>query len=133
MMISAVLCGCLVGFVLGLVGGGGSILATPLLLYAVGLAPHRAIGTGALAVAANAFINLSFHARKRHVRWKPATLFAAIGILGAAFGAAIGKRVAGQHLLFLFALLMLVVGVSMLRKRSNTTALNDVSKGSSAG
>ena len=52
--------GGLVGFSLGLIGGGGSILATPLLLYVVGLSPpHLAIGTGALAVAANAFLNFS--------------------------------------------------------------------------
>jgi uncharacterized protein len=132
MMSSAVLCGCLVGFVLGLVGGGGSILATPLLLYAVGLAPHRAIGTGALAVAANAFINLSFHARKRHVRWQPAILFAVIGVLGATLGSGAGKRVSGQHLLFLFALLMIVVGVSMLRKKQSTAVLNDLGRSPSA-
>jgi uncharacterized membrane protein YfcA len=41
----AVLCGGLVGFILGLIGGGGSIMATPLLLYVVGLRPHVAIGT----------------------------------------------------------------------------------------
>ena len=56
-MILAVLCGSLVGFTLGLIGGGGSIMATPLLLYVVGLPPHVAIGTGALAVSANSFIN----------------------------------------------------------------------------
>ena len=50
--VPALLSGSGVGFTLGLIGGGGSILATPLLLYAVGIAqPHLAIGTGALAVA----------------------------------------------------------------------------------
>lgn len=116
MIVAALVSGSLVGFVLGLVGGGGSILATPLLLYAVGLAPHRAIGTGALAVSANAFVCLSFHARARHVRWKEAVLFAAVGIAGAAAGSLIGKRVDGRHLLLLFALLMVVVGIKMLRQ-----------------
>jgi uncharacterized membrane protein YfcA len=57
------LCGSVVGFTLGLIGGGGSIVATPLLLYVVGLQPHVAIGTGALAVSANAFVNFCGHAR----------------------------------------------------------------------
>lgn len=64
------LSGVLVGFVLGLVGGGGSILAVPLMLYLVGVDnPHVAIGTSALAVAANALSNLFVHARRGNVRW----------------------------------------------------------------
>lgn len=56
--------GSLVGFTLGLVGGGGSILAVPLLVYLVGVSnPHLAIGTSAIAVAANAAANLANHAR----------------------------------------------------------------------
>ena len=61
--------GALVGFSLGLVGGGGSILAVPLMVYVVGVPePHMAIGTSAIAVAANAAINLSNHARGRDAR-----------------------------------------------------------------
>jgi len=71
--------GSLVGFSLGLIGGGGSILATPLLLYVVGLSPpHVAIGTGALAVAANAFLNFSNYARRGLVRWRSAVVFAVV-------------------------------------------------------
>ena len=59
------------GFSLGLIGGGGSILATPLLLYVVGVSqPHIAISTGALAVSATAFINLASYARTGVVRWR---------------------------------------------------------------
>ncbi|WP_438345763.1 sulfite exporter TauE/SafE family protein [Methylorubrum populi] len=116
----AVLSGTGVGFTLGLIGGGGSILATPLLLYAVGLAqPHLAIGTGALAVAANAFMTLAGHARAGNVRWRCAAVFALVGIIGALAGSSLGKAVDGQRLLFLFALLMIVVGVHMLRGRRN--------------
>ena len=64
----AMLCGALVGLTLGLIGGGGSITATPLLLYVVGLPPHVAIGTGALSVSANALFNFAGHARAGHVR-----------------------------------------------------------------
>jgi hypothetical protein len=115
--LSAVLCGALVGFTLGLIGGGGSIMATPLLLYVVGLQPHVAIGTGALAVSVNAFANFGGHARSGNVRWRCAIIFSVVGIAGAAIGSLLGKQVDGQQLLFLFAVLMIVVGVLMLRRK----------------
>lgn len=114
----AVLCGSAVGFSLALIGGGGSILATPLLLYVVGVRdPHVAIGTSALAVSANAFANLWPHARAGHVRWRAAFVFAAAGVLGAWLGSSVGKAMDGHRLLALFALLMLVVAFLMLRGR----------------
>lgn len=114
--VAAILSGALVGFTLGLIGGGGSIMATPLLLYVVGLQPHVAIGTGALAVSVNSFINFGGHARAGHVRWRSAILFAVLGVAGAAAGSSLGKVFDGQRLLFLFAILMVVVGVTMLRR-----------------
>jgi uncharacterized membrane protein YfcA len=114
----AVLSGALVGFSLGLIGGGGSILATPLLLYVVMVRdPHVAIGTGALAVAVNAFASFAGHARSGTVRWRSAILFAVVGVAGAAAGSSAGKALNGQRLLFLFAVLMIVVGILMLRPR----------------
>jgi uncharacterized membrane protein YfcA len=108
--------GTAVGFSLGLIGGGGSILATPLLLYVVGVSqPHVAIGTGALAVAINAFVALAGHARAGNVRWLFAGIFAAAGTLGAFAGSSIGKVIDGQHLLFFFGLAMVAVGLAMLR------------------
>ncbi len=113
------LSGILVGFVLGLVGGGGSILAVPLMLYLVGIdSPHVAIGTSALAVAANALSNLFVHARRGNVRWPYASVFALAGIAGAYLGSSLGEAVDGQRLLFMFALLMVVIGILMLRKRN---------------
>ncbi len=112
----SVLSGGLVGFTLGLIGGGGSILATPLLLYVVGLAPHPAIGTGALAVSVSAFSNFAVHARRRNVDWGAAILFALVGVLGAAIGSSLGKSFDGRRLLFLFAVLMVVVGGLVLRR-----------------
>jgi uncharacterized membrane protein YfcA len=114
--IAAALCGGFVSFSLGLVGGGGSILAVPLILYVVGLHnPHIAIGTAALAVAASAYINMIPHARAGHVRWGPAFAFAASGVLGAALGSTVGKLVDGQKLVTYFAFLMCVVAFLMLR------------------
>ena len=108
-----------VGFSLGLIGGGGSILAVPLLLYVVGIGDaHVAIGTSALAVAANAFANLLGHWRAGNVKWSCAATFAVAGVIGAAIGSTLGKLVDGQQLLFLFALAMIAVGASMLRPRA---------------
>lgn len=112
--------GGLVGFTLGLVGGGGSILAVPLLVYVVGVAsPHVAIGTSAIAVAASAAANLLGHARARTVKWSCAIVFALAGIAGAALGAHVGKLVEGNRLLTLFGVLMIVVGLAMLRPRKS--------------
>jgi uncharacterized membrane protein YfcA len=114
----AALSGAAVGFVLALIGGGGSILATPALLYVVGVSnPHMAIGTSALAVSINAFANFLNHLRRGHVKWRCAVLFGAAGVIGAAAGAAAGKATDAQILLPLFALLMVVVGIAMLQPR----------------
>ena len=116
--ILAILSGGAVGLVLALIGGGGSILATPALLYVVGVAnPHVAIGTSAVAVSVNAFANLINHARRGNVKWRCAMVFAVSGVIGAAIGAAVGKVTDAGILLPLFALLMIVVGVFMLRPR----------------
>ena len=119
----ALISGAAVGLVLALIGGGGSILATPALLYVVGVADaHVAIGTSALAVSVNALINLGHHARRDHVMWRYAAIFAAAGVLGALAGAAVGKHTDSKVLLPLFALLMIVIGVAMLRRRGDSDA-----------
>src|ERR1039458_2524360 len=116
----AIASGSLVGFTLGLVGGGGSILAVPLLVYVVGVrSPHIAIGTSAIAVAASAAANLAGHARAQTVKWPCARVFALAGAPGAAGGAQLGKMVDGPRLLLLFGVLMMVVGVLMTRPRKS--------------
>ena len=110
--------GMLVGFTLGLVGGGGSILAVPLMIYLVGVSsPHVAIGTSALAVAANAAMGLFNHARHGTVKWRCGFTYAGAGVIGAFFGSTAGKTFDGQRLLFLFAIVMIAVGILMLRRR----------------
>lgn len=109
--LSAIGSGGFVGFVLGLIGGGGSILAVPLLVYVVGVpSPHIAIGTSAVAVAASAAANLVGHARARTIKWPCAITFAVAGMVGAAAGAQFGKMIDGGRLLLLFGALMLVIG-----------------------
>jgi uncharacterized membrane protein YfcA len=118
--------GLLVGFSLGLVGGGGSILAVPLMVYVVGVPePHVAIGTSAIAVATNAAINLSNHARGGTVIWSCALVFALSGICGAFGGSILGKMLDGHKLLALFSLVMLVIAGLMLKTRARV-GLTDV-------
>jgi len=115
----ALAAGAIVGFTLALAGGGGSILAVPLLVYVVGVTnPHVAIGTSAVSVAANAAISLAGRARSGTVKWRCILVFTAAGVAGALFGAWLGRRLDGQLLLSLFALLMVAVGILMLRNRN---------------
>ena len=112
----SVVSGVIVGFSLGLIGGGGSILAVPLLLYLVGLssipnAAHVALGTTALAVGINAYINSYMHLRKRNVAPKVGTVFAGVGLIGALLGTYLGHITPGESLLFYFAIAMIVLGV----------------------
>ncbi|KQW21403.1 hypothetical protein ASC80_15125 [Afipia sp. Root123D2] len=112
--------GVLVGFSLGVVGGGGSVLAVPLMVYVVGVpAAHIAIGTSAVAVAVNAAINLLGHARRGNVRWACALVFAGAGVVGALMGSAVGKTIDGNKLLTLFAVVMFLIAVLMFRSRSH--------------
>ena len=113
--------GFLVGFSLGLVGGGGSILAVPLMIYVVGVpSAHVAIGTSAVAVAVNAAANLVSHARMKTVKWHCAFVFAAAGVVGALGGSSLSKMVDGRKLLVLFAVLMLVIAAVMFVRRAQT-------------
>jgi uncharacterized protein len=112
----AIASGCAIGSILALIGGGGSILAVPLLVYLVGVtSPHVAIGTAAIAVALNAALGLAVHAQRGTVFWRCGLIFAAAGVVGAAAGAGLGKTVDGRRLLALFGLLMIVIGINMVR------------------
>lgn len=116
----ALFSGSFVGFALGLIGGGGSVLGVPLLLYVVGVRdPHLAIGTSAFGVAVNAGVNLLGHWRAGNVKWPCAAVFALAGMAGAAGGSSLGKLVDGKSLVFLFALVMIAIGILMLRPRAS--------------
>lgn len=116
----AALGGALVGFLLTLFGGGGSVLATPWLIYVVGVADiHAAIGTSAAAVAVNAATGLVGQARAGRVKWPCASVFALAGLAGALIGAHLAQQVAGVALLQWFAFAMIAIAVSMLIPRKN--------------
>ncbi len=110
--------GGLVGIVLGLIGGGGSVLAVPLLVYLVGVSdPHVAIGTSAVAVAVSAFANLIGFAKAGKVKWNCAIVFALAGVGGAIIGSSLGKAFDGQMLLGLFGAVMIAIAVGMFLKK----------------
>ena len=115
----SVLGGLIVGLVLGLVGGGGSILAVPLMIYGVGIpSVHVAIGTSAVAVSLNALANLIIVIRRGLVKWRCALVFAGSGMLGSLAGSHLALMMDGKKLLFLFGGLMLGVGSLMLAKKN---------------
>ncbi|MEM3410325.1 MAG: sulfite exporter TauE/SafE family protein [Fervidicoccaceae archaeon] len=109
--------GVIVGFSLGLIGGGGSILAVPLLIYVVGFNfPHMAIGTTAFSVAVNALINIVPHAMKRNFDLKIGAIFSLAGTAGVLLGNQLGLLTPGKRLLFLFGGLMIFVAIYMLKR-----------------
>jgi uncharacterized protein len=113
------LSGALVGAILALVGGGGSVLAVPLLVYGVGLSSvHTAIGTSALAVSVSAFLNLLGYWRAGQVKWRCGLVFATAGVVGALVGSTVGKMIDSSQLLGAFGALMIVVGIITFLKRS---------------
>ncbi len=117
-LLLAALGGALIGLLLTLFGGGGSVLATPWLVYVVGLTDiHAAIGTSAAAVAVNAVAGLAGQARAGRVKWPCATVFAIAGLAGALIGAQLAKQVDGTALLRWFAFAMIAIAVSMLIPR----------------
>ena len=95
----------------------------PLLVYVVGVSsPHVAIGTSAVAVALSALSSLVGHARAGNVRWPCAVTFTPAGVVAALLGSTLGKQIDGQRLLVLFGLLMIIVAITMLRRRSGDGA-----------
>ncbi len=116
-ILAVMISGAIIGLFLGTFGGGGSVLAVPLLVYFVGVSdPHMAIGTSAAAVAAIALFNLMGHWRGGNVKWPCASIFAAAGIMGSILGSSLAKMIDGQILLLGFAIAMAAIGLSMLRR-----------------
>lgn len=111
-----VLSGVVIGLFLTVFGGGGSVLAAPLLLYVVGVRDaHVAIGTSAAGVAVNAVTGLVGHGRAGSVKWPCAFVFAGAGLTGTLIGSTIAKQIDGASLLLWFAAAMAVIALSMLR------------------
>lgn len=105
------------GVVLGLLGGGGSILTVPILVYVLGMPAREAIATSLLVVGVTSVAGVVQHARAGRVRWGSGALFGAFAMVGAFVGARLAAFLPTTILLLAFAALMVVAGVALLRER----------------
>ncbi|MFE6288257.1 sulfite exporter TauE/SafE family protein [Streptomyces sp. NPDC057877] len=110
----------LVGVSLGLLGGGGSILTVPLLVYVAGMDAKEAIATSLFVVGVTSAVGMVNHARSGRVRWRTGVLFGAAGMVGAYTGGLIGGHIPDVVLLVAFAVMMIVTAAAMLRGRRGT-------------
>ncbi len=106
------------GLVLGLLGGGGSILTVPILVYALGMEAHAAISFSLILVGGTALVGAFLHQEAARVAWKQGLLFVCFGIPLNFLGASLSRHVTGTILLLLFGVLMGISGTAMLIKRS---------------
>jgi len=104
-----------IGFALGVFGGGGSILAVPMLVFVTRVAPSAAVGMSLAIVGATSLVAGYAHHRRGQVRIKVALLFGGAGILTAFLGARLTHLVSGEVLMLAFAALMILVGGWMLK------------------
>ena len=107
-----------IGLSLGLIGGGGSILTVPILVYFLGVSPHHAVGMSLAVVGATSLLGAWLHHRKENVDLRTGLLFGAAGIVGAVLGSPLTKLVSPGSLLLIFGVLMLIVAASMLWRRN---------------
>lgn len=110
-----------IGLSLGLLGGGGSILTVPILLYVFGLSTRVAIATSLLVVGATSVAAMLSHARAGRVRWRVGVAFGASSMVGAYLSGRLSHLVPAAVLLLLFCAMMLVTAVAMLRGRSRVS------------
>ncbi len=113
--------GFLIGLTLGAVGGGGSILAVPALVYAAGQDPKAATTTSLVIVGLVALSGLPAHHRAGRVRWVPGMVFGATGIAGSIVGSHLNDLVDPEVLLIAFAALMIVAAFAMCRRNPSST------------
>jgi uncharacterized membrane protein YfcA len=106
-----------IGMAVGLLGGGGSILTTPLLKYVLGFDAQQAIAASLFVVAVTSAFGLIYHARAKRVRWKTGLIFGGASMVGAFGGGQVGARLPGVVLLTAFAFMMAATAIAMLRGR----------------
>ncbi|WP_235093562.1 sulfite exporter TauE/SafE family protein [Streptomyces sp. A1-5] len=114
--VTALPCGLLIGLLLGALGGGGSVLAVPALVYLLGQSPHAATAGALVVVAVGAVSGLVCHARAGRVRWVAGAAFGALGTAGSFTGSRWSASVNPGVLMAAFSGLMLVVAVGMVMR-----------------
>ncbi|HSE55239.1 MAG TPA: sulfite exporter TauE/SafE family protein [Nocardioidaceae bacterium] len=107
----------LIGVSLGVLGGGGSILTVPILVYVAGMDPKEAIAASLFVVGVTSAAGAISHARGGRVRWRTGLMFGAAGLVGAFLGGMLGGHLPGELLLVAFALMMVATSVAMIRGR----------------
>lgn len=107
----------LIGVSLGLLGGGGSILTTPILIYALGVEPKAAIASSLLVVGVTSLAGMVQHARAGNVDWRTGLVFGGAGMVGAYAGGLVAGYLSATVLLVLFAAMMLATSLAMFRGR----------------
>ncbi|MER7044082.1 sulfite exporter TauE/SafE family protein [Streptomyces jumonjinensis] len=114
-LVLALAAGAVVGLALGGLGGGGSVLAVPALIYLLGFSPVAATTASLIIVAATSASSLVAHARDGDVRWRAGLLFAAAGIGPAMLGGLAAGRIPGSALTVAFAVIAALAAWRMLR------------------
>ena len=122
MLLLPLLLGVLVGFSLGLTGGGGAIFAVPLLVYGLGVQAREAVGISLLAVGTTSLVGFVQRAWRGMVEFPTGLLFALAGMLGAPLGTWLADRIPEAVLLSMFAVLMLVIAIRMWTKARDSAA-----------
>lgn len=117
MMVLGIAASLLIGVSLGLLGGGGSILTVPLLVYVLGVEPRTAIAMSLLVVGITSASAVVVHARAGRVRWRTAFVFGGGGMSGAFLGARMARSLPPGLLLMLFSAVMVAAAVAMLRRK----------------
>lgn len=107
----------LIGVSLGVLGGGGSILTVPILIYLAGMETKEAIATSLFVVGVTSAAGVVSHARAGRVRWRTGLLFGLAGMTGAYAGGRLAEFIPGGVLLLAFALMMIATAVAMIRGR----------------
>lgn len=113
--------GLITGSMLGILGGGGSIIAVPIMVYALGLEAKAAIGTSLIIVGAASLLGAIGYYRSHDVLVRTALLFGSAGAIGSYPGALLGKLMPDDMQLSLFACVMALIGVLMLAHPSKET------------
>ncbi|MFI2205155.1 sulfite exporter TauE/SafE family protein [Streptomyces sp. NPDC020192] len=131
-LILALAAGAVIGLSLGALGGGGSVLAVPALIYLLGFTPVAATTAGLVIVALTSATALTAHARHGHVRWRTGLLFAAAGTGPAMLGSALAANLPAGALSAGFATVAAVAAVRMLRPGRADDAVRETRPGHAA-
>lgn len=107
----------LIGFSLGLIGGGGSIITVPVLVYVIGVEPYEAIGMSLAVVGATSLVGSGLHWRRGNLQLRTGSVFGAAGIAGAFAGSPLTRLLSPPALMLAFAGLMFLIAVLMLRRK----------------